>query len=132
MSAPKAIEENLITAIGTGTTAGTRVHVGQRLESGTLPALVVRVQGVQRAALVEDSTKRLQLADVSVTAVAETMDGAADLVETAVANLTTYYAAADGCVVQTAGRRIDDPIQGDGDEAEPYVATQDFQIYLRY
>ena len=133
MSAPLAIEAQLITAIGTGTAAGTRVHVGQRLESGALPALIVRVTGgVERAALCEDSTKRLQRADVTVSAVATDMDSAGDLVEAAVANLTTYYETRDGCVIQTGGRTIDDPTSGEGDEAEPYVANQTVMVYVRF
>lgn len=133
MSAPYAIEAALITAIGGATTAGNRVHVGQRLESGTLPAIVVRVSsGTERVALDETAAGRLQRAEVQVSAIASTMTDAASLVETAVANLNTHFSTGGGCVIQSQARTIDDPTSGEGDEAEPYVANQTVQVYVRF
>lgn len=133
MASPKALEAEIISAIGTSTTAGTRVHVGQRLESGALPALIVRMNsGPEYAALGDLLGSRLIRADVQLSAIAETMQAAGDLVEDAVSKLNTHYVASGGCVVETQARTIDDPTSGEGDEAEPYVASQTVTIYERY
>lgn len=133
MASPKALEAEIISAIGTATAAGTRVHVGQRLESGALPALIVRItSGPEYVALGQSSGDRLIRADVQISAIADTMSAAGSLVEAAVAKLDTHYSNSDGCVVETQGRTIDDPTSGEGDEAEPYVANQTVTIYERY
>ena len=126
------MEELIVLYCGTGTVAGNRVYVGQRLQSTALPAIVVRVSSVRRAALCEANNKRLQLVEASVSAISNSVDEAADLVVTAVQNIANMFSASDGALIWDSGRRIEDPVVGEGDENEPYIATQDFTAYTRY
>ena len=111
----------------TQTAAGDRVHIGARLQSGALPALVVRMPTGESAAVGDT----LHVYTLELSAVAATMVSAQSLAAAAITKLRTYIVAqnASNCVIESTYAPIDDPVVGEGDEAEPAVCTANLTIY---
>lgn len=109
------------------TAAANRVHIGARLQSGELPALVVRMPTGESSAVGDT----LHVYTLELSAVANTMINAQTLVAAAVTKLRDYIVAqnAQNCVVESTYAPIDDPVVGEGDEAEPAVVTANLLIY---
>lgn len=125
-----SIEEDIIDWIGTGTTAGDRVYCGSRIQSSTLPAIVVEVVSGRAAAFAGGTAKNLDEYRVTLKGVADNMSGAIAAVEGAYAALIAGIDA--GSVVYSEEyRTIEEPVIGQGDEAEPAVATWNIVILHR-
>ena len=121
------IEASVITWLSGGTAAGTRVYTGTRMQETDLPALVVAVTQSQAAAIGASALKRHT---VTVTAVAETMASAQSIASGCASLMALGATGASGCSVETELPRLDEPILGDGDEAEPASCTAFFEVYL--
>ena len=119
------IESTIITWIGTGTDADSRVSVGSRLQSTDLPAIVVEIPSGQYAAI----GTSLSTYEVIVRAVAETMIDAQSLSAAAVAAIKSSAATASKAVVENQFATIDEPIVGEGDEMEPAICTASLTVY---
>ena len=119
------IESTIITWIGTGTTAGSRVSVGSRLQSTELPALVVEIPSGQTVAI----GNGLATYDVIVRAVAETMLDAQSLSAAAVSAIKSSAATASKAVVENQFAAIEEPVVGEGDEIEPAICTAFMTVY---
>ena len=117
------IEASVITWLSGGTAAGTRVYTGTRMQETDLPALVVAVTQSQAAAIGASALKRHT---VTVTAVAETMASAQSIASGCASLMALGATGASGCSVETELPRLDEPILGDGDEAEPASCTAFF------
>lgn len=121
------IEASVITWLSGGTAAGTRVYTGARLQESDLPAIVVQVTQSQAVAIGSSPLKRH---NVTVTAVAETMASAQSIASACAALMSTGATAGGGCSVETELPRLDEPLLGDGDEAEPASCNAFFEVYL--
>lgn len=121
------IEASVITWLSGGTAAGTRVYTGARMQETALPALVVSVTQSVAASIGASPLKRHT---VTVTAVAETMASAQSIATACAALMATGATGASGCSVETELPRLDEPVLGDGDEAEPASCTAFFEVYL--
>jgi len=129
------IEAQIKTWIGTATTAGTRVSVGSRLQSDALPAVVIEVTGGEEAAfdgVVDLDIARLARYDVTIRSVAETMDAASTLNASVMTKLFTSVNLAGGVAFNPSMRTIEEPVVGEGDEAQPAIVTAPVTIYHRY
>lgn len=129
------IEAQIKTWIGTATTAGTRVSVGSRLQSDALPAVVIEVTGGEEAAF--DGVIGLDIAklaryDVTIRSVAETMYAAITLNESVMTNLFLSVSNFGGVAFNPSMRTIEEPVVGEGDEAQPAIVTAPVTIYHRY
>ena len=124
------IESTIITWIGVATTAGTRVSVGARLQSTTLPALVIDLTEGSAAAL-PSTTRNLYQYSLSMSSVADTMLAAQSLSDAAVANVKTGALTAGGCAYEPVYAVIQPPNVGEGDEVEPAIVTATMTILYR-
>lgn len=127
------IESYVKTWIGTGTTAGTRVSAGSRLQSAALPAIVIEAQSGETATFygaVGLNDEQYDSWTISVRAVALTELDAVDLLESAISAIRTNIAAGS-VIYEPSLRTIQAPIVGEGDEAEPSIAQQSVQIMHR-
>lgn len=127
------IEGLIKTWIGTGTTAGTRVSAGSRLQSAALPAVVIEVQSGEIASFygaVGLTVEQYDSWTVSLRAVALTELDAVNLLDSAIGAIRTNIAAGS-VIYEPALRTIQAPIVGEGDEAEPSIAQQSIQIMHR-
>ena len=124
------IESTIITWIGVGTTAGTRVSVGARLQSTTLPALVIDLTEGSAAAL-PSTTRNLYQYSLSMSSVADTMLAAQSLSDAAVALVKTGALTNDGCAYEPVYAVIQPPNVGEGDEVEPAIVTATMSIMYR-
>lgn len=109
------------------TAAADRVHIGARLQSGALPAIVVRMPSGE-SACVGDT---MHVYTVELAAVSATMVAAQTLAAAAVTKLRNYVVGlnAANCVIESSFAPVDDPVVGEGDEAEPAVCTANLTIY---
>lgn len=109
------------------TAAGSRVHIGARLQSDELPALVVRMP-TGESACVGDT---MHVYTLELSAIAQTMVSATTLAAAAVTKLRTYITTANAinAVVETNYASLSDPVVGEGDEAEPAICTANLTIY---
>lgn len=112
-----------VAALIDNTDAEQRVHVGSRLQSGSLPALVIEQLSAERAALTSSSTTSLVRHQWRISAVASTMIDARQL-----ASLAATVAASNMNVEGFTTYRISEPVleepqSGEGDEQEPAVAS---------
>jgi hypothetical protein len=125
------IESTLITWLTSApqTTAGARVYTGSRLQSSTLPALVVEVPD-GATATVGASIDRYT---VVIRAVCETMADAQTLAAAAVVKLRTSAAAANAqhVVLEDQYPMLDEPVVGEGDETEPAICSSNLTLYLK-
>lgn len=103
------------------TTAGTRVHVGMRLQSGTLPAIVIEQMNAERGTIGRSSGLRRYSWKIS--AIDNTMTAATTLAEAASVQARDYLNNAGHTTVCTSLPVIEDPISGDGDEQLPAVSS---------
>ena len=124
------IESTIITWIGVGTTAGSRVSVGARLQSTTLPALVIDLTEGSAAAL-PSTTRNLYQYSLSMSSVADTMLAAQSLSDAAVALVKTGALTNDGCAYEPVYAVIQPPNVGEGDEVEPAIVTATMSIMYR-
>ena len=137
MPAP-ALEATIKSWIGAATTAGTRVSVGSRLQFAALPAVVIEVTGGEDAAIdgfigdIELEVARLARYDVTIRSIAETMDAASSLNNDVMTKLFVSCGNAGGVAFNPSIRTIDEPIVGDGDEAQPAIVTAPVTIYHRF
>ena len=124
------IESTIIGWIGVGTAAGTRVSVGARLQSTTLPALVIDLTEGSAAAL-PSTTRNLYEYSLSMSSVADTMLAAQSLSDAAVALVKTGALTNGGCAYEPVYAVIQPPNVGEGDEVEPAIVTATMSIMYR-
>lgn len=124
------IESTIITWIGAATTAGSRVSVGARLQSTTLPALVIDLTEGSAAAL-PSTTRNLYQYSLSMSSVADTMLAAQSLSDAAVALVMTGALINGGCAYEPVYAVIEPPNVGEGDEVEPAIVTATMTIMYR-
>ena len=124
------IESTIIGWIGAATTAGTRVSVGARLQSTTLPALVIDLTEGSAAAL-PSTTRNLYQYSLSMSSVADTMLAAQSLSDAAVALVKTGALTNGGCAYEPVYAVIQPPNVGEGDEVEPAIVTATMTIMYR-
>ncbi|MEI7877900.1 MAG: hypothetical protein WCI96_08220 [Planctomycetota bacterium] len=124
------IESTIIGWIGTATTAGSRVSVGARLQSTTLPALVIDLTEGSAAAL-PSTTRNLYQYSLSMSSVANTMLDAQSLSDAAIALVKTGALVAGGCAYEPVYAVIQPPNVGEGDEVEPAIVTATMTIMYR-
>ena len=96
------IESTIISWIGSATAAGSRVSVGARLQSTTLPALVIDLTEGSAAAL-PSTTRNLYQYSLSMSSVADTMLAAQSLSDAAVALVKTGALTNGGWTASTNG-----------------------------
>ena len=119
------IESQVVEAIiNSATTAGSRVVVGARLQSQTLPAVVVTFSAGARVAL---GNKTLASYEVSIASIADSMIAAQDLADSIDSNLPFWLSSY--AVVNTGFGVLDDPVVADGDEQNPAICTSSYTIY---
>lgn len=121
------IESSVITWLTNGTSAADRVYTGARMQETNLPALVVQVNQSVALSIGGSPLKRHS---VTVSAVADTMSSAQSIATACAALMATGAVAAGGCSIETELPRLDEPVLGDGDEAEPAVCNANFEVYL--
>lgn len=123
------IEATIVAALtaATQTAAGSRVHVGARLQSGELPALVVEIPSGQSAAVGDT----MHVYEVRLAAIAATMVAAQTLSAAAITKLRAYVIAlnAANVVLENEFAPIEEPIAGEGDEVQPAVVSANLTIY---
>jgi len=124
------IESTIIGWIGAATTAGSRVSVGARLQSTTLPALVIDLTEGSAAAL-PSTTRNLYQYSLSMSSVADTMLAAQSLSDAAIALVKTGALVAGGCAYEPVYAVIQPPNVGEGDEVEPAIVTATMTIMYR-
>ena len=124
------IESTIIGWIGSATTAGSRVSVGARLQSTTLPALVIDLTEGSAAAL-PSTTRNLYQYSLSMSSVADTMLAAQSLSDAAVALVKTGALTNGGCAYEPVYAVIQPPNVGEGDEVEPAIVTATMTIMYR-
>ena len=124
------IESTIIGWIGSATAAGSRVSVGARLQSTTLPALVIDLTEGSAAAL-PSTTRNLYQYSLSMSSVANTMLAAQSLSDAAVALVKTGSLVAGGCAYEPVYAVIQPPNVGEGDEVEPAIVTATMTIMYR-
>ena len=119
------IESQVVEAIiNSATTAGSRVVVGARLQSQTLPAVGVTISAGSRVAL---GNKTLASYEVSIASIADSMIAAQDLSDSIDSNLPFWLSSY--AVVNTGFGVLDDPVVADGDEQNPAICTSNYTIY---
>ena len=124
------IESTIIGWIGAATTAGSRVSVGARLQSTTLPALVIDLTEGSAAAL-PSTTRNLYQYSLSMSSVADTMLAAQSLSDAAIALVKTGALTNGGCAYEPVYAVIQPPNVGEGDEVEPAIVTATMTIMYR-
>ena len=124
------IESTIIGWIGAATAAGSRVSVGARLQSTTLPALVIDLTEGSAAAL-PSTTRNLYQYSLSMSSVADTMLAAQSLSDAAVALVKTGALTNGGCAYEPVYAVIQPPNVGEGDEVEPAIVTATMTILYR-
>lgn len=124
------IESTIISWIGSATAAGSRVSVGARLQSTTLPALVIDLTEGSAAAL-PSTTRNLYQYSLSMSSVADTMLAAQSLSDAAVALVKTGALTNGGCAYEPVYAVIQPPNVGEGDEVEPAIVTATMTIMYR-
>ena len=124
------IESTIIGWIGAATAAGSRVSVGARLQSTTLPALVIDLTEGSAAAL-PSTTRNLYEYSLSMSSVADTMLAAQSLSDAAVALVKTGALTGGGCAYEPVYAVIQPPNVGEGDEVEPAIVTATMTIMYR-
>lgn len=128
------IEAKLKTWIGTTTAAGSRVYSGARLQSTELPAIVIEVNSGSAASLYVGTNGDLDQWDVSIRAVAETAFEAQNVAEAAVAKINAhsdFTSAGKSVCYEPTYRTIEEPVLGEGDEAQPAICTATVTILHR-
>lgn len=106
-----------------GTTAGSRVHVGSRLQSGTLPAVVVEQISSERATLGTGSSASLVRHAWRLSAIAQTMTEARALAESAASYATPNMTSLGYVTYRTTETVVEEPQSGEGDEEQPAAAS---------
>ena len=124
------IESTIIGWIGAATAASSRVSVGARLQSTTLPALVIDLTEGSAAAL-PSTTRNLYQYSLSMSSVADTMLAAQSLSDAAVALVKTGALTNGGCAYEPVYAVIQPPNVGEGDEVEPAIVTATMTIMYR-
>jgi hypothetical protein len=124
------IEEDVIQFLVNETAAGTRVYTGARLNNTALPALVVRCNLAEQAALGSKQTA-LHRYEVDVLAIATTMVEAQSVAEDVASAMLAGCSNAIHCggVAQTNHGILDEPDIADGDEQNYAVCTTSYTVY---
>lgn len=116
-----------VAAIMDNTVAEGRVHVGARLQSGALPAVVIEQLSSERAALGSGSTISLVRHDLRVSAIAADM-ATARLTASSAADYAVLNMTFAGYVTfRTSEVVVEEPQSGEGDEQQPSVASLTIQ-----
>jgi hypothetical protein len=125
------IESTLVYLVVNGfTAAGNRVSIGARLQSVTLPAVVISITKGERGALGNKTNVTMRY-EVTLSAIADTMTDAIALEEDAfeairvdgLATLPTVLA------IRTSFGALEEPAIGEGDEQNPAICTSQLEIY---
>jgi len=125
------IESSVVDWVGTSSAAGTRVHLGGRLQEGILPAVVCSVDSGEAAALEAGAGNNIDRYEVSLDCVAETMLLARSLAASIIPAFKTNSALDTAVAFEPTYSMIDAPQVGEGDEAEPAVCRITFTVYYR-
>ena len=116
--------------IGPGTTASTRVSVGSRVQFQLLPAVVIEVTAGEDACFTDALGYEVRRWEATIRGIAETALEAESLVTDAVFNISASIP--DPSVAYSTGQRtIEEPVIGEGDEAQPAIASQNIVILHR-
>jgi hypothetical protein len=125
------IESTLVYLVVNGfTAAGNRVSIGARLQSVTLPAVVISITKGERGALGNKTNVTMRY-EVTLSAIADTMTDAIALEEDAfeairvdgLATLPTVLA------IRTSFGALEEAAIGEGDEQNPAICTSQLEIY---
>jgi hypothetical protein len=125
------IESTLVYfVVGGGTDAGNRVSIGARLQSVTLPAVVISITKGERAALGNKTNVTMRY-EVTLSAIADTMAKAIEVEDQAYEairndgqlNLPVVVA------IRTSFGALEEPAIGEGDEQNPAICTSQLEIY---
>jgi hypothetical protein len=125
------IESSVVDWVGTSSSAGTRVHLGARLQEGILPAVVVRVTAGERVCLEAGTGNNVDRYDVAIDCVAETMLLSRSLAAQVRSAFITNALLDLAVCFEPTWSIIDEPVVGEGDEAEPAVCRINFTVYYR-
>jgi len=104
------------------------------LQSTALPAIVVEVNSGSAASLYVGTNGDLDQWDVSIRAVAETAFEAQNVAEAAVAKINAhsdFTSAGKSVCYEPTYRTIEEPVLGEGDEAQPAICTATVTILHR-
>ncbi len=122
------IEGTVVNWLSGQTAAGTRVSVGSRLQSGTLPAIVVEMPAGEAASLGATPLGRY---DLVLNCIADTMLAAQSLADAAEARILSVASGGSSCAVTTQYGVLEEPVVGEGDEAEPAICTVRMEIFYK-
>lgn len=122
------IEGTVVNWLSGQTNASTRVSVGSRLQGGTLPAIVVEMPGGEAASLGASPLGRY---DLVLNCVAETMVAAQTLAGQAEARILSVASGGSSCAITTSYGVLEEPVAGEGDEAEPAICTVRMEIFYK-
>lgn len=121
-----SIESTIVGWISGNTSAGTRVSVGARLQDTALPAITIEVPNGEYAEL--KPSHALARYTCNLTAIAESMSEAKALVASAFGYVSSSADLGNGAAWYTNFGAIEEPIPGEGDEAEPAVCNATIEI----
>lgn len=124
------IEATLVSFVANNTDANARVSIGARLQSVTLPAVVISITKGERGALGNKSGVTMRY-EVTLSAIADTMADAIKVEGQAFDAIRT-----NGLInvpvlicVQTSFGALEEPAIGEGDEQNPAICTSQLEIY---
>ena len=112
------------------TEAGDRVSIGARLQSVTLPAVVISITKGERGAL-GNTTNVTMRYEVTLSAIAELMTDAISLEADAFEAIRSYGSINVPVVlaIRTSFGALEEPAIGEGDEQNPAICTSQLEIY---
>jgi hypothetical protein len=125
------IESTLVFfVVDNATEAGDRVSIGARLQSVTLPAVVISITKGERGALGNKSGVTMRY-EVTLSAIADTMAKAIEVEDQAfeairgsgIVNVPVVVA------IRTSFGALEEPAIGEGDEQNPAICTSQLEIY---
>jgi hypothetical protein len=125
------IESTLVYLVVNGlTAAGNRVSIGARLQSVTLPAVVISITKGERGALGNKTNVTMRY-EVTLSAIADLMTDAIALEDAAfeairVDGLATFPTV---LAIRTSFGALEEPAIGEGDEQNPAICTSQLEIY---
>lgn len=130
MSLEAAIRSMLTAGSTLSLVPDARVTHGYRLQDSALPAVTFEVGAVETVSPGSSQTARIKRADVTVSCVAvEAVDALAIAAQVATASVPGTYSGVAFSAVLYGGHYAEAATTGDGDEAEPAIATCSMQIY---
>lgn len=128
MPASNLLAEAVAAIVG-NTDADDRVHVGSRLQSGTLPAVVVEQLSSERATIGASGTGRVRH-QWKLNAIADDMVEARN-VANAAADYAIFNMTAGGHpTYRISEALVEEPQSGEGDEQEPATASLTLETFF--